>query len=617
MGSGTSNLAQLIPAYFVGPQGQQLTPEQIERQRAMAQTLLEQATDTSPNAGGWASVIAKGLQGYQAGRENRLAIDAERANAEASQKNIAAMLGGGGLTSQPSASPMTGAHQNVTAPAMSGDSGNVFNEFMGGIREQINNPFALAAIAGTGQRESAFSPQNVRRTWSDPSESGQAGTAGGIMSWRGPRYQALAATGDLSPAGQARFFLGEDPQLVANLNNAQSLEEAQTLMNNAWRFAGFNRPGGETAERIAASRGFLPQFQGEQNVDYSPHVQAAPNVSATLPAQVGAPQQPSINPAILQTLADPRSSPQARAIAQSLLQQQQSQQQFNQQQQAQRDNWLFQQNYQQQQQTNDPLRQAQIENQQLQNQALRNPQPKITDTQRNLQWRAEQAGLQPGTPEYSEFMRTGGAVPQTQVNVGAGEKAWDQESAKLFAKRYDDISAGASNAQQMMGMYDLAEQALNSGVRTGLGAESELTLRQLGAAMGMDTDPNKLSGGELIRAVQNRMALTMRSPDGGMGMPGALSDRDIKFLKDSQVGIDRSPEGNRRMLQSFRAMEQRKIQIAQLADEYVARNGRLDSGFNKEVREFANNNPLFQQEQQQPSGRSGVTRSGVRYERVD
>src|SRR5690606_10596960 len=131
-----------------------------------------------------------------------------------------------------------------------------------------------------------------------------------------------------------------------------------------------------------------------------------------------------------------------------------------------------------------------------------------------------------------------------------------------------------------------------TGVRTGFGAEAELNLRQLGAAMGIDTDPEKLAGGELIRSIQNRMALTMRSPDGGMGMPGALSDRDIKFLKDSQIGIDRSPEGNQRMLEAYRKMEQRKVELAQLADQYVEQNGQLDAGFNKAVREYAKANPL-------------------------
>lgn len=175
----------------------------------------------------------------------------------------------------------------------------------------------------------------------------------------------------------------------------------------------------------------------------------------------------------------------------------------------------------------------------------------------------------------------------------AGEQSYDTAMGTRFATQYDNLQSGAANARDMLGMYDLAEQALNSGVRTGIGAEAELTLRQLGAAMGMDTNPEKVSGGELIRAVQNRMALIMRNPEGGMGMPGAISDRDIKFLKDSQIGIDRTPEGNRQMLQAFRAIEQRKVQVAELADQYVQQHGRLDAGFNRVVRDYADANPLF------------------------
>lgn len=215
---------------------------------------------------------------------------------------------------------------------------------------------------------------------------------------------------------------------------------------------------------------------------------------------------------------------------------------------------------------------------------------KTTDIREYQQ--AKREGYQGDFRSWQMEMKQAGAT--TINNNLAAEKAWDTESAKLWAKRYDDITAGAMNSQQMLGMYDLAEQAFDSGVRTGFGAETELTLRQLGAAMGLDTDPEKLAGGELIRSVQNRMALMMRSPDGGMGMPGALSDRDIKFLKDSQIGIDRSPEGNKRMLQAYRLMEQRKIEIARIADEYVQQNGRLDAGFNSYLRDYANANPLFE-----------------------
>lgn len=192
-----------------------------------------------------------------------------------------------------------------------------------------------------------------------------------------------------------------------------------------------------------------------------------------------------------------------------------------------------------------------------------------------------------------------GAAPGGQLGVSQSpaNQAFDVEMSKDFADRFRAIQAASGNAREMLSMYDLAEQALNTGVRTGIGADAELSLRQIGATMGIG-DVDKLAGGELIRAVQNRMALAMRNPDSGMGMPGAVSDRDIKFLKDSQIGIDRSPEGNRRMLEAFRAMEQRKLDVARLANEYVQRNGRLDAGFSDVVRDFAEKNPMFGQERQ-------------------
>lgn len=215
-----------------------------------------------------------------------------------------------------------------------------------------------------------------------------------------------------------------------------------------------------------------------------------------------------------------------------------------------------------------------------------NPGQRPTSLMQNL----EAAGLQPGTPAYRDAVLQG--TRGTTVNVGAGEKAWDTESAKLFAKRYDDLSTQAQSAQQMLGLYDLAQAGLDSGVRTGSFGGAEQAVRQMGLALGIG-NADKIAGGELLTAVQNRMALQMRSPDSGMGMPGAVSDRDLTFLKEAQIGLDRTPEGNRKMLDAFRRLEQRKVEIAQLADQYVQQKGRMDAGFNQAVREYADANPLF------------------------
>lgn len=131
----------------------------------------------------------------------------------------------------------------------------------------LNNPNGLAAVAATGQHESAWDASNGQGTWSDPSQSGQPGQAGGFMSWRADRLANLrkfaAENGDSgngSPETQAKFLLNENPGLIAQLNSAKSPEEATALMNNAWRFAGFDKPGGEAANRMATARQWAERF---------------------------------------------------------------------------------------------------------------------------------------------------------------------------------------------------------------------------------------------------------------------------------------------------------------------------------------------------------------------
>lgn len=252
------------------------TPESLKRRREAIEALI-MGQQTPKNWGeGWGAV----MRGIASGVEKSRIGKAERAGRESGDsvfnKIFSGITGGASpeqLGGQSAAGnlPMSGAAGEVAAttpgatPDMTGNQ--VYSGFMDTVKAGgVDNPFALAAIAATGNAESGFSPGNVNRTWSDPSESGQAGTAGGIMSWRGPRYQALAASGDLSPEGQANFFLNENPQLIAQLQNAKSVEEAQSLMNNAWKFAGYNRPGGEAANRLASARSYLPSFQNGGDV---------------------------------------------------------------------------------------------------------------------------------------------------------------------------------------------------------------------------------------------------------------------------------------------------------------------------------------------------------------
>jgi hypothetical protein len=258
---------EMIQPFMWGSNGEKLSPEQIAQRRKIAESLLAKGSDTSP-VGHWTQGAARIVDALSGVIQQRRTDAAERAGNQTAADDFAALSGSlrasSGIASELAA---TSPDPAVSTQPVDMTGNDVFSGFIDTVKQGgVQNPYALAAIAATGKAESGFSPGNVNRTWSDPSESGQAGTAGGIMSWRGPRFQALASTGDLSPQGQAKFFLQENPQLIQALNSAQSVEEAQSLMNNAWKFAGYDRPGGEAARRLSLANSFLPTFQGQGQV---------------------------------------------------------------------------------------------------------------------------------------------------------------------------------------------------------------------------------------------------------------------------------------------------------------------------------------------------------------
>lgn len=87
-----------------------------------------------------------------------------------------------------------------------------------------------------------------------------------------------------------------------------------------------------------------------------------------------------------------------------------------------------------------------------------------TDTMRNLQWRAEQAGLQPGTPEYQNFILSGGSGSQGGGDNTHGTPFYTQDAdGNLhvnFASKAGDrlIRAEAAEGEKVLGPYDTSFQ---------------------------------------------------------------------------------------------------------------------------------------------------------------
>ena len=170
------------------------------------------------------------------------------------------------VSGQPGATPLSLA----SAAPQQGSGGGIQDRFVSTLRDGgLTNPNGLGAVAAYAQHESRYSPSNINGSWADPSESGQAGTSGGILSWRGPRLDAMRAytQGAADPVvAQAKFLLQENPQLTQSLQNAKSPQEANDLLAQAWKVAGSNRPGGEYASRLSTTQNFATRFANGQTM---------------------------------------------------------------------------------------------------------------------------------------------------------------------------------------------------------------------------------------------------------------------------------------------------------------------------------------------------------------
>ena len=384
------NLAPLIPAIFTGPNGERLTADQIKRRQEIAESLMAQATDTSPNAGGWASIAAKGLAGFQAGRERRSADNAAGVNAAASAANMRGLLGSflGGSPAAATAIPaaastgvgaeLAGTSPNpVSAVDISGDKQTFVASLLPAAIEESKrtgvDPRIIVAQAAqeTGWGRSAPG-NNYFGIKSHGQDGGNSLMTNEVIDGKTVRIRdsfRQFGSPEESVRGYGDFIL-QNPR-YRPLREAQGLD-AQLEALQASGYAtdpdysrsvgaiarGIQLPefdGGRFAETAAVSdpnsvaaaldqQAMVPPLPaptevaslpvaGYQDTISSPNASpvasalAAQPAPATVQPQMAQATMPPINPAVIETLTSPYASDDEKAVAQAMLGQYQSQQQ--------------------------------------------------------------------------------------------------------------------------------------------------------------------------------------------------------------------------------------------------------------------------------------------------
>lgn len=188
----------------------------------------------------------------------------------------------------------------------------------------------------------------------------------------------------------------------------------------------------------------------------------------------------------------------------------------------------------------------------------------------------------------------------TTINMGA-EKAQDATVGKAYGDYQVDLATKGRNAGNALNSLALMEQAVrNPSFYSGTGAETVKRANQLLVAMGVK-DANYAKPTEVFDALSNKVVL-----DGlGGSLGSGISNTDRDYIGRTAPTLAQSPAGNLELIAIARSLAQRQQAVAKLGRDYAAANGgRLDSGFDQKLEEYARANPLFPAAQASATQRS-------------
>lgn len=173
-----------------------------------------------------------------------------------------------------------------------------------------------------------------------------------------------------------------------------------------------------------------------------------------------------------------------------------------------------------------------------------------------------------------------------------GGRTQQEDLAKFHTQTFVDTQLAGRSAAKGLQNLDRIDQ-LMQGVDTGALTPKGMQVAAYAQAMGFQLDP-KLPNKQAAEALSGQIALELRNPSGGAGMPGALSDNDLKFLRSMTPGLAQTTKGRQEIIETKRKILQRDQEVAQFARDYRAKTGgNIDDGFTSALQAYSQAHPLF------------------------
>jgi len=176
------------------------------------------------------------------------------------------------------------------------------------------------------------------------------------------------------------------------------------------------------------------------------------------------------------------------------------------------------------------------------------------------------AGLTPGTPEFeAEAKRFIQKPVGTQITIG-GEKKFKEKVAEGQAKTYGRIGEEADAAIDANQSLSIME---NIDVETGTFEPAKQAIAAFGSAFGIDTSGlANVSAGEGFNAEAKRVILSVKA-----SQKGPQTDGDEATIRDTVANLGNTKEGNRFIIDSARALNNRRIERKDFYDNFIENAG--------------------------------------------
>jgi len=195
------------------------------------------------------------------------------------------------------------------------------------------------------------------------------------------------------------------------------------------------------------------------------------------------------------------------------------------------------------------LQKAQIELENLRNPAA--PVPKPTASQLDFEYGQE-------NPEFADYQKNLRSAGSTNVTVNGDQtsefrKATDKKDAEMFITGAEAGMAARRKAIQI----DALDRTLS---QSGSGMIAGLT--SMAGKMGIDIgDAGPVQAAEAI--------ISQMVPSQRVAGSGTMSDADLALFKASLPSLMNTPDGNKRIIDTMRAINQYEIQIGEISDAVI------------------------------------------------